>query len=85
MTATHDEPDLSGLPERERRMLENIEDDEKRNVIACSLVAHRRADRLAVGDPVPPLSLARLDGGPDVGLDDYRGDRPLVLVFGSFT
>ena len=38
----------------------------------------------AVGDPAPDFILPTPDG-KDICLRDYRGDRPLVLVFGSFT
>jgi hypothetical protein len=79
------ELDLSGLSAHEQRMLDSIDDADRRNVVACSLVAHRRQDRLEVGDSVPDLSLARLDGGEAVRLAGYVDDRPLVLVFGSFT
>ena len=77
--------DLDTLSVNERKMLDNIEDTEQRNVIACSLVAHRRPDRLTVGDRVPDLTIARLADGAPVSLADYVDDRPLVLVFGSFT
>ena len=79
------DPDLAKLPAAERQLLESITDPAQRNVIACSLVAHRREDRLAVGDPVPDLELARLEDGSGARLTDYVDDRPLVLVFGSFT
>lgn len=79
------ELDLSELPAGDKRMLDSIADEGQRHVVACSLVAHRRKDRLAAGDPVPDLELSRLDGGASVRLTDWVGDRPLVLVFGSFT
>lgn len=76
---------LAALSEREQALLERTKDPGEREVIACSLVAHRRADRLSVGDRIPELSLRRLDGGPPVDLASFAGDRSLVLVFGSFT
>jgi hypothetical protein len=43
-----------------------------------------------VGDRAPDFDLPRLvDGAPDpedrVRLSDFRGERPVVLVFGSYT
>lgn len=57
----------------------------KPRVIARTVQRYRRADRLEVGDPVPPLSLTRRDGADEVRVDGYIGDRPLVLIFGSCT
>ena len=42
------------------------------------------AEGPAVGDPAPDFTLPTPDG-KEVSLRDCRGDRPLVLVFGSFT
>jgi len=41
--------------------------------------------RLAVGDPAPDFTLQRSDGGGDITLSDFRGRKPVVLVFGSIT
>lgn len=40
---------------------------------------------LQVGDVAPDVELVALDGVTRAGLLAERGDRPLVLVFGSFT
>ena len=39
----------------------------------------------AVGDEAPDFDLPRLDGGPPVRLSHLRGERPVALIFGSFT
>ena len=39
----------------------------------------------AVGDAAPDFSLSTQDGKTTVTLADYRGKKPVVLVFGSFT
>ena len=62
-----------------------IADPALREVVACSLRQYRQPDRLSLGDPVPPLELAALDGAGPVRLDRYAGERPLVLLFGSYT
>ncbi len=71
----------------ESRDLEHIEkekDETRRRRIISTLTTYRRPDRLAVGDPVPDLTLARLDGAQGVQLAAPR-TRPLVLIFGSYT
>ena len=47
----------------------------------------RRAERegsLAVGDTAPTGPLVTLEGEP-ANLQQFLGDRPTVLIFGSFT
>lgn len=44
-----------------------------------------RAGDLRVGDPAPDFTLPTLDGSATVTLSRFRGDRPVALVFGSYT
>jgi hypothetical protein len=44
-----------------------------------------RNGTLKVGDMAPDFDLATLDGKSRVKLSDYRGQKPVVLVFGSYT
>ena len=44
-----------------------------------------RAGSLAVGEPAPDFSLERYDQPTTVRLSQFRGERPVVLVFGSYT
>lgn len=44
----------------------------------------RRPTKLQVGDPAPDFKLKRMDGG-EVRLSSFRGQRPVLLVFGSYT
>ena len=44
-----------------------------------------RAGPLAVGDVAPDFELPTLDGSARVRLSSFRGKRPVVLVFGSYT
>ena len=37
------------------------------------------------GDPAPDFELSDVDGEHSVRLSDFRGKKPVVLVFGSFT
>ena len=45
----------------------------------------RRVDRIHVGDRAPDFKLKTLDGSRTIRLKDFRGQRPVVLVFGSYT
>ena len=44
-----------------------------------------REGDLRVGDPAPVVSLVDLDGSTQRELSEWIGEKPLVLVFGSFT
>ena len=50
-----------------------------------SLWTHARAGVLHPGDPAPDFSLPTLDRKDTVRLSSFRGSRPVVLVFGSYT
>lgn len=58
---------------------------EAREVVVSTVHRYRHEDRLRVGDPVPALAVVRLEDGSPVSLAELIVDRPLVLVFGSFT
>jgi hypothetical protein len=44
-----------------------------------------RRGALRVGDPAPDFTLPTRDRTQQVTLSSFRGDRPVVLVFGSYT
>jgi hypothetical protein len=41
--------------------------------------------QLAPGDPAFPFDLPLLDGSGRVRLADFAGERPVALIFGSYT
>jgi len=45
----------------------------------------RRVDTVHEGDRAPDFKLKTLDGRRTVRLSDYRGHKPVVLIFGSYT
>ncbi|NOZ24137.1 MAG: redoxin domain-containing protein [Planctomycetes bacterium] len=45
----------------------------------------RRDVTLKVGDPAPDFNLKRLHDKGKVRLSSFRGKRPVVLIFGSYT
>ena len=46
---------------------------------------HARAGHLNVGDLAPDFTLATLDKTAHVSLASLRNEKPVVLVFGSYT
>jgi len=38
-----------------------------------------------VGDPAPDFELRDIQGEDPIRLSNFRGDKPVVLIFGSFT
>jgi len=44
-----------------------------------------REGSLKVGDAAPDFGLALLGGEGKVKLSAFKGDRPVVLIFGSYT
>ena len=45
----------------------------------------RLATKLKPGDSAPDFTLRTMDGGREVTLSSYRGRKPVVLIFGSYT
>lgn len=56
-----------------------------RNVWGMLRYDHRREGDLVVGDLAPDVVLTALDGTTSVRLHERIGERPMVLVFGSYT
>jgi hypothetical protein len=56
-----------------------------RNVIGMIRYDKREQGKLKVGDRAPDVTLVGLDGQSNVRIADRIGQRPLVLVFGSYT
>lgn len=56
-----------------------------RNVIGMLRYDQREEGRLKVGDVAPDVELRSLVGAKPEHLQAYIGDKPLILIFGSFT
>jgi hypothetical protein len=54
------------------------------NIIGMLMYDTRREGKLVVGDRAPDVVVAKLDGS-EAHLSEFFGDKPLVIVFGSFT
>jgi hypothetical protein len=55
------------------------------NVIGMLRYDQRQEGKLKVGDRAPDVTLVGLDGVTPMRLSQAIGDKPLVLIFGSFT
>lgn len=72
------------LDERDRAYIEAMPNGDEREAALCTVTTYRRPDRLKPGDPLPELELTALKDGGTIKLASER-DRPLVLLFGSYT
>jgi hypothetical protein len=82
--ATAPDPRLERLDPRDREYADRLEGEERELVVA-TVARFRRPDALRVGDALPALCALRLEDGSPVALRDLASERPLLLVFGSFT
>jgi hypothetical protein len=54
-------------------------------VITPPARGERHPDKLKVGDPAPDFTLPEIGGKREVTLSKFKGVRPVVLIFGSYT
>lgn len=50
-----------------------------------ALIAERFHNYPKIGEPAPDFTLDRYDGSGTISLSQFRGARPVVLIFGSLT
>jgi hypothetical protein len=78
--------DLDALVDAgDREYVAQISDAAQREVVVSTLLRYRVPEQLAVGDPVPAAEVTALDPPRVVRLDRLVRDRPVMLVFGSYT
>jgi hypothetical protein len=70
---------------QDREYVESLADDGERAVVLTTLLRYRVPEQLGIGDRVPSVSMTRLGPPGVVYLDRLGEDRPVVLVFGSYT
>ncbi len=54
-------------------------------VITPAAKGERKTETLRVGDPAPDFSLPVVKGDGEISLADFRGKKPAVLIFASYT
>ena len=77
---------MQNLPDFSDDFVRNVLDTTPEALMALyqeRLPFEERAPR--VGDRAPDFALAPLGGGELVRLSSFRGDRPVALIFGSYT
>ena len=57
--------------------------ESRKKITAWQQEAEKHAPK--PGDIAPDFELPELDGETTIRLSDYRGKRPVALVFGSYT
>jgi hypothetical protein len=57
----------------------------KKEINTPAAKGERLPDRLKVGDLAPDFSLPLIKGAGEVKLSAFRGKRPVVLIFASYT
>ena len=72
-------------PERFAKIVSKMPGPVMRIVPFRPLWIRARAGRLQTGDPAPDFDLPTLDKQSRVRVSLFRGSRPVVLVFGSYT
>jgi len=55
------------------------------DVMSSPFYGNLMSPELALGDPAFPFQLPLLDGSGSVRLADFAGERPVALIFGSYT
>lgn len=75
---------MPALSKRDRDFLAQVTDEKLYDDMVCAITTYRYPDQVAVGDPVPPLTLASVHEDRTVSLAAER-KRPLFLIFGSYT
>lgn len=70
---------------QDREYAAAVVDEGRQAAIVASMLRYRVPERLTTGDPVPAVTVTRLDPPGEVSLDELTAGRPVVLVFGSYT
>jgi hypothetical protein len=69
----------------DRSYVETLPPGAERDAVVASLARHRKPEAVRSGDPLPAVTVRRVDDLEPVELTELVQARPLLLVFGSFT
>jgi len=69
----------------DRAYVESLAPGPERDAVVASLLRYRNPEALEVGDPLPAATVRRVDDLEPIELTVLVRDRPLLLVFGSYT
>jgi len=69
----------------DRAYVESLAAGTERDAVVASLLRYRNPESLRAGDFLPRVTVRDADGLAPVELGQLVRDRPLLLVFGSYT
>ena len=69
----------------DRGYVETMAPGAERDIVIASLARYRAPEALVAGDPLPHVTARHADGLEPVAVPELSRERPLLLVFGSFT
>ena len=69
----------------DRAYVESLSPGPERDAVIASLLRYRTPEALGVGDPLPAVTVRDAETLAQIELAPLVRDRPLLLVFGSYT
>lgn len=69
----------------DRAYVESLAPGAERDAVVASLLRYRNPEALEAGDPLPTVTVLDADELAPIELSELVRDRPLLLVFGSYT
>ena len=69
----------------DRAYVESLASGPERDAVIASLLRYRNPETLDAGEPLPAVTIRRADDLDQIELPTLVRDRPLLLVFGSYT
>ena len=89
LSACHTTPSSAHEPAivdaEDRAYVESLSPGPERDAVVASLLRYRNPEALEVGDPLPAVTVRGAEALAQIELATLVRDRPLLLVFGSYT
>ena len=86
MNGRSEDSSLAAIVDAEdRAYVESLTPGPERDAVVASLLRYRNPEALEAGDPLPTATVRGADDLEPIELSELVRDRPLLLVFGSFT
>ncbi len=86
MNARPEDSSLDAIVDAEdRAYVESLAPGSERGAVVASLLRYRNPEALEAGDPLPTGTVRGADDLAPIEISELVRDRPLLLVFGSYT